>query len=219
MPRTTRTAGRSRPTRLAWSRQPRMIGRAMAALAACLLVTGLATTASATSGASVEELQHPAGRFYGNFDEGVLAFTGGGVEEICNGEPEPTVPARIVERGDGATVLRAMSPALPFVLYRSELGAPEFIDQTCQALFDGDPSTTPVQPFATGLGRFKERIVAGPDGVEHHVNGVNGWALGDDGAIWKVRSWADFIIDNGELIGDPAEFQGLTLREIRRGHR
>jgi hypothetical protein len=192
--------------------------RAIVALVAtCLLLAGSVTAAEARSGRGYEEIEHPAGRFYGNFEEGVLLFTGGGVEEICNEGPEPMVLARVFERRNGTTVLRANTRDMPFVLYHSELGAPEFIDQTCQALVDDDPATTPVQPFASGTGRFRERIVTTPDGVEDHFNAVNGRATGSDGTIWKVRTWADFIVDNGELIGDPAEFQGLTIREIRRG--
>lgn len=196
-------------------RQPTRVNRAVTAgLVTCLLLAGLGSTASASSGRTSESQEHPAGRFYGNFEIGVLLFTGGGVEEICTGGPEPLVPARITERRDGTVVLRAKTNEMPFVLYRSGLGAPEFIEQTCLALFDDDPGTEPIQPFARGVGKFRERIVTSTDGVEQHQNGVWGLARDDDGAVWRVRSWADFIIDNGELLGDPAEFQGLTLRSI-----
>ncbi|MDH3682525.1 MAG: hypothetical protein OEV40_21530 [Acidimicrobiia bacterium] len=187
-----------------------------AGLAACMLLAGSVTAAEATRGRGYEEQEHPAGRFYGNFELGILLFTGGGVEEICNDAPEPVVLARVFERNDGTVVLRAYTREMPFVLYYSELGAPEFIDQTCQALFDDDPETMPVQPFASGTGRFRERIVTTPDGVEDHFNAVSGRATGPDGTTWKVRTWADFIIDNGVLIGDPAEFQGLSIRQVGR---
>lgn len=184
-------------------------------LAACLLLTWSTALAWAAP-QGYDEQDHPAGRFYGNFDEDVLLFTGDGVESICTGAPEPIVSARVFDRDDGDVEVKVNAREVPIVLYRSSLGAPEFIDATCSALFDGDPATVPVQPFASGTANFKERIVSSPDGVEHHFNGVNGFATGIDGTTWKVRTWADFVIDGGVLIGDPAEFQGLALHQIGR---
>lgn len=137
------------------------------------------------------------------------------MEDICNGVAEPVVRARVFERNDGSVDTKVNAQELPFVLYHSELGAPDFIDETCNALFDGNPDTVPTQPFANGTGRYEARISASPDGVEEIVNGVNGFATGTDGTTWKVRSWADFVIDNGVLIGNPAEFQGLSIQQIR----
>ena len=193
--------------------------RATAALAAsALLLVGLPTAASAAPAAAdpqgYEEVDHGIGRFYANFDEQVLLFAAGTAEDICNGVDEPTVPARVYERRDGGTDLKVTARDVPIFLYESPLGAPEFVDQTCGALFDGDPTTNPVPPFALGTASLKERIEAGPDGVEDHSNGVNGTATSADGTQWKVRTWADFVIDNGVLIGDPAEFQGLAIHEI-----
>lgn len=179
----------------------------------CLLLATFVTVAAATPRGYVEQ-DHPAGRFYGGFGIGVLLFTGDGAEAICNGEPEPVVSARVFDRKDGSVDLKVSGQNVPFVLYYSDLDAVAFIDQTCQALFDGNPETTPVQPFAAGTAKFKERIGASPDGVEEIFNGVNGLATSADGARWKVRSWADFTVDNGVLIGDPAEFQGLSIRQV-----
>lgn len=182
----------------------------------CLLLAGSATVA-ASAHRSFEEVDHPAGRFYGGFGSGVLLFTGeGGAQDICNGVPEPTVRARVFERNDGSSVLRARASDLPFVLYQTDLDAPAFIDQTCAALFDGNPDTVPVEPFASGTGKFRERIRSSPDGVDDVFNGVRGFASSPDGTRWRVRTWADFVVDNGELIGDPADFQGISIRQV--GH-
>lgn len=179
----------------------------------CLVLAGSVTAAVATP-QGYDEQDHPAGRFYGNFELGVLLFTGSGVEDICNGAPEPLVPARVFQRNDGSVDLKVNAREMPIVLYYSELGAPEFIEQTCQALFDEDPATVPVQPFASGTAMLKERISSSPEGVDEIFNGVNGFATGPDGTMWKVRTWADFIVDNGVLIGDPAEFQGLSIHQV-----
>ena len=194
-----------------------IVRRVIAAVAViCVLLAGSVTVASAESQGFVE-VDHPAGRFYGGFGAGVLLFTGeGGAEAICNGEPEPVVSARVFERNDGSVDLKVNARDLPFVLYRTDLDAIGFIDQTCGALFDDDPETVPVQPFARGTGNFKERISSNSDGVDEIFNGVNGLAASADGTTWKVRSWADFVVDNGELVGNPAEFQGLSIRKVGR---
>lgn len=186
-----------------------------AVLAVCLLLAWT-TAAALAAPPGYHEQNHDAGRFYANFEQDVLLYTGDGVESICTGAPEPTVPARVFHRKDGTVQLKVNAREMSIVLYRSPLGAPEFIEETCTALFDNDPATVPVQPFATGTANFKERITISPDGVEDHVNGVNGFATGTDGTKWKIRTWADFVIDNGVLIGDPAEFQGLAIRQIGR---
>jgi hypothetical protein len=185
-----------------------------AVLTFCLLLVWSPAAASAAPH-GYDEQDHGAGRFYGNFEQGILLFTEN-VESICTGAPEPTVSARVFHRKDGTVQVKVNAREVQIVLYRSPLGAPEFIDETCTALFDDDPATVPVQPFATGTANFKERITIPPDGVEDHANGVNGFATGTDGTTWKVRTWADFIIDDGVLIGDPAEFQGLAIHRIGR---
>jgi hypothetical protein len=181
-----------------------------------ILLGGGATGAAATPQGYDEE-EHESGRFYGDFDLEVLLFTGDTVENYCNGAPEPVVTARVYHRQDGGAELKANSGGMPIYLYHSPLGAPEFFDETCAAVADGDPSTVPVPPFAAGTANFKERITVSADGVVEISNGVNGTAGDSEGTMWKVRTWADFVLDDeGMPIGDPADFQGLTLHEI--GH-
>ena len=198
------------------SKMGRFVRTTMGVIAATAGTAMMAMPAAAAPQGYVEQ-DVPAGLFYGNFELDVLLFTGGGVEEICLDAPEPMVPARIFERNDGSVDVNVNAEEVPFVLYSSELGAPEFIGQTCEALFDDDPSTVPPQPFASGTGKVKVRVSSSPDGVDEIVNGVNGFATGADGTTWKVRTWADFVVDNGVLIGDPAEFQGLSIQQIGPG--
>lgn len=47
-------------------------------------------------------------------------------------------------------------------------------------------------------------------------NGVNGTAAAVDGTHWKIRTWADFTIVDGEPQGDPAEFQSVNIQQIGR---
>ena len=196
----------------------------LATLAGATTVTALiasptvasATTPSEAVSQGYVEQDHAAVRFYGSFEKGILLFTGLEPESLCTGEPEPTVSARVFARQDGSVDLKVNVREMPIFLYHSPLGAPEFIDETCGLLFDGDPSTQPAEPFATGAANFKERIRVAPGGDEAHFNGVNGFATDADGATWKVRTWADFTIVDGMLIGDPVDFQGLSIHQVGR---
>ncbi len=183
-----------------------------ALIAAPTVATATASSEGAPQG--YDEQDHEAVRFYGSFEKDILLFTGLEPEALCHGEPEPTVSARVFTRQDGSVDLKVNAREMPILLYHSPLGAPEFIDETCGLLFDGDPLTEPAEPFATGTANFKERIRVAPDGGEAHSNGVNGFATDTDGTTWKIRTWADFSIVDGMLIGDPAEFQGLTIHQV-----
>ena len=184
-----------------------------AAFAGCLVAV---TTPGATADPQgFETVEHQVLRFYGDFDADILLFTGPEVVDLCLGAPEPVIDARVHDRQDGGIALKAEARELPVVLYRSDLGAPEFIDATCTALFDDDPATVPVEPFAVGTVGFTERIDVPGDGLPHHRNSVNGTATDTDGQLWKVRGTADFVIgEDGAPVGDPADFQGLVARPI-----
>ena len=41
-------------------------------------------------------------------------------------------------------------------------------------------------------------------------------AAGTDGTEYKVRGTADLVVENGVAVGDPRDFVGFTLTEIRR---
>lgn len=183
------------------------------ALAACVLLAGSISSATAAP-KGYDEVEVEAGRFYGDFESEVLLFTFD-VEKFCEGAPEPVVSGRLFERRNGGTVLKVNARGLQTFLYSSPLGSPEFIDQQCEVLADGDPSTVPTQPFASGTGTLKERVRVSPEGVVEISNGVKGFATSDDGTRWRVRSWADFVLgDDGVPIGDPADFQNLTIRRV-----
>ncbi|WP_299443453.1 hypothetical protein [uncultured Phycicoccus sp.] len=194
-----------------------LIRRTAAVVFAGGVLLGGGVTGAAAAPQGYDEVDHEAGRFYGNFDIDVLLFAGETAEYLCSGAPVPVVTARVYQRNDGGADLKVNSAGMPVYLYHSPLGAPEFIDETCAAVADGDPSTVPVPPFAVGTARFKERITVSAEGVVEIYNGVNGTASDSAGTTWKVRTWADFVLDDdGVPIGDPADFQGLALHEIGR---
>lgn len=164
------------------------------------------------SAADVAEQPFEEGLFYGNFDEGVLLFAGATTEDFCN-DIQPTATSRVFTHDDGSVEIEVDDVVWPIHLYASPLGAPELIDETCMAMFDDDPDTLPVEPYATGEGQVQARIEVAPDGTEHVVNSAEGSATSSDGTVWQVRGHADLQIVDGVPVGDPAEFQGLSVRE------
>lgn len=187
-----------------------------AMLAAVLLLAGLGTAATAApQGYETGPLEGP-GRFYGDFEE-VLLFGGAPAEAWCHGD-EGSAEARVFHRRDGSIDVKVDAMDYPLFLYAPDgpavLDAPVFLDQTCAAIFDGDPATNPLEPFAVGTGNLKVRATIHPDGLVEESNSVNGMLTGADGTQWKVRAWADFAVDDGVLLGDPTEFVGFHLTRV-----
>lgn len=193
-------------------RPSRSMRRTLSVLVATIgLVFGL--VAAATAQGFDEGVVTDGGLFYGNFDEDVLLFVGETTADICNGEEQPTHEARVFERRDGSTVTKVDGSVQPIYLYSSDLGAPEFIDATCGAMFDGDASTVPVEPFAEGEGTVRMRDEERPDGTLHTVNSTVGSASTADGTTFRLRAWADLVFIDGVPQGDPADFQGLRIAQ------
>lgn len=183
------------------------------ALAAGALLAGSLTSAAAAP--AYQTVPVEPDRFYGDFEADVLLFAGVPAEDLCTDEPLPVVPGRLFDRPDGISVVN-VNASVPVFVYHSPLGAPEFVDETCAAMDDADPTTEPVSPFASGTGRLTERVEILPDGRLNITNAVNGIASSPDGRSWKLRGWADFVLADGVPVGDPADFQGLTVHLIGR---
>lgn len=82
-------------------------------------------------------------------------------------------------------------------------------------MFVDDPDTNAPAPDAIGSADLKVRITDGEHLVEI-FNSVNGELVGSGGTEYRVRASADFVVENGVLLGDPADFVSLELTEIRR---
>ena len=160
--------------------------------------------------------------FYG-FDGGYVLFTGATPEDLCYDTPPPLAPAKVFERRDGTFTVKARGiKGIDLFLYEFDGPAPALIGATCEALFDGDPATTPLQPMAVGTGteRLTIRGTEGPDDIGgfHVANSARGTVKSTDGTRWKVRGHASFDVgEDGVPIGEPSHFQGLRVRQI--GHR
>lgn len=179
--------------------------RTLAIIAATITML-LAFVSVAQAGArGFEEAQLEEGLFYANFDEDILLFVGSTAEDFCN-EVEPTHDARVFHRSDGSVDIKVDASEQPIYLYSSELGAPELIEATCEAMNNGEPT---LQPFAEGEGLVRMRIEIAPEGTVHVVNSTVGAASSTDGTTWRVRGWADLMIVDDAPVGDPADFQGL----------
>jgi hypothetical protein len=172
------------------------------------------------------EQESSLGYFYGTFDQdpNIVLLVGGSAEEFCVDDPddpfgaEPGVTTeRVFVRNDGRVDVKVNDKGQPIYLYESIGEAPDLIVETCEALFDGDPTTTAVEPFASGTAKLKVRVSVITDDLVDVFNSVNGTATGSDGTEYKVRASADLIVENGVPQGDPAEFVSFTLTEIGRG--
>lgn len=193
-----------------------------AVLAACLLLVGYTTAASATPQGYIEG-QLDYGYFYGTIDESpnVHLLAGGTAEEFCLDNPddpfdaEPgTAPLRTFLRQDGSVDLKVNAKHQPIYLYESEVGdGPTWIAQVCKDFFAGEP--TP-EPFASGTADLKVRTSVVSEDLVDVFNSVNGKATGVDGTAYKVRASADLIVKDGVPVGDPADFVDFELTEIRR---
>jgi hypothetical protein len=186
-----------------------------------LLLVGVAVPANADPQGYIED-ELGVGYFYGTFDQSpnVTLLAGGTAEDFCeanpedpfNGEPE-TAPLRVFLRTDGAVDLKVNDKDQPIHLYYTELDGPPWIEQVCAAYFED--GTAP-QPFASGIADLKVRVSVVSENLVDVFNSVNGTATGTDGREYKVRAWADLIVEDGVPVGDPADFVGFQLTEIRR---
>ncbi len=187
---------------------------AVLALAASPAAAGLPPDDVDPQGYDIDTLSYLF--FYDAPADGIVVTVGGPATAWCTGDPS-MVDGRTRVGVDGGFSGKVRAPEQSIFVYAFDGIAPQLVDETCAALFDGDATTEPVAPLATGEGRLKVTETVDTDGVVWLFNGVNGFAASPDGTQWKVRTWADFgITPDGDLIGDPAEFQGAMVTEIRR---
>ncbi len=178
-------------------------------LAAVAILFGFSSPAGADPQGYIDD-QEEVGFFYGTFEQSpnIALLVGGTAEEFC-GELG-TTPSRVFPRSDGSVDIKVNAKNQPIYLYEIEFdGVPPWLDTVCQE------GLTP-SPFATGTANLKVRVSVLPDDIVEFSNSVNGKATGIDGTEYKVRGWADAIVDGGILVGNPADFVGFELKEIRR---
>ena len=192
-----------------------MYRKLMALFASMAVLVGLGGSAGADPQGFIED-EFEYGYFYGTFDQApnVTLFAGGTFEEFCVTDPGST-PLRVFARNDGTVDLKVNVKDQPiFLYYETEFGdAPTWLDTVCPGIVDGDP---PPEPFATGTADLRVRSSVISDDVVEIFNSVNGKATGIDGTDYKVRGTADLIVENGAPVGDPRDFVGFKLTEIRR---
>lgn len=195
-------------------------------LFACLTALGLLAALALPAGADANgyfETEMPVGYFYGEFGSGLnlLLFVGGTAAEFCLDSPNDPFLAepgsgifRIFERQSGAVDIMANQQSQPIYLYEFDGEVPDLLFATCDALFDGDPSTNPVEPFASGYGNLKVRLGIHPDGTVDVFNSVNGKVSASDGTQWKVHASADLTVVDDVPVGDPADFVSIRVHQI-----
>ncbi len=198
-----RTSNRSKTT----------IGGALATAALFGSALGPATAHAEPQGYIQDEF--PVGLVYGTFDEdpNLTLLVGGTVEEFCPADPG-TAPMRVFLRNNGTVDLKVNDKDQPIYLYEQTVGdAFDWIDAVCGNL-DGSQDT--VEPYASGTADLKVRTSVISDESVDVFNSVNGELVASDGAEYRVRASADFVVENGVPVGNPADFVSFELRKIGR---
>jgi hypothetical protein len=191
------------------------MSKRLIAILTVMLVVGLAVPAGAQPKGYIED-QFEYVFFYGTFDKSpnVALFAGGTIEEFCYGDPG-TAPLRVFLRSDGTVDLKVNDKDQPIFLYYTDFNdIPEWLGAICPGIIESGDA--PPEPFATGDADLKVRIGLISDDLVEVFNSVNGKATGTDGTEYTVRGTADLIIENGVPVGDPRDFVGFKLTEIRR---
>jgi hypothetical protein len=190
-----------------------MLKRLVAAFTV-ILVIGVAAPAGAEPQGFIEgEFEY--GWFYGTFDESpnVALFAGGTLEEFCFADPG-TAKLRTFLRNDGSVDLKVNDKDQPIYLYLTDFNdIPVWLDAVCPGIAEGAAAP---EPFASGMADTKVRISEGTGDRVEIFNSVNGKATGTDGTSYKVRGTADYVVEGGELVGDPRDLVGFKLIEIGR---
>lgn len=186
----------------------------MTAALTLMFLIGVAVPASAEPRGFIQG-DFEYGFFYGTFDHdpNVALFAGGRIEEFCSGDPG-AAPLRVFLRNDGTVDFKVNDKDQPIYLYHTDFNdIPTWLGAICPGIARGD---TPPEPFAVGAADLKVRITVVSDDLLEIFNSVNGKATRTDGSEYKVRGTADLILENGVPLGDPREFVGFKLTEIRR---
>ena len=189
--------------------------RVLVLATAMAMMLSLALPAASADPQGFIEDEFEYGFFYGTFDENpnVALFAGGRIEEFCLCDPG-SAPLRVFLRADGTVDLKVNDKDQPIYLYYTEFNdIPTWLEAICPGIAEGD---APPEPFATGDANLKVRITVVSDDLLEIFNSVNGKATGTDGTEYKVSGTADLIVENGVPLGDPREFVGFKLTEIRR---
>lgn len=184
-------------------------GRTAAAIAAAVTAAAALAACAEAEPDFLEETQQE-GLFYGNADEAVALFAGATAVEFCDDE-QPVFDAKLYEFEDGSTRLEIEPSPASLYLYDTPLEPPEFLNETCTALFDRDEGTIPLEPFATGEGELRNIIDTAADGTVEVSNTSSGTVTAEDGSTIDVVGTADLMIVDGQLVGSPDEFQSLQL--------
>lgn len=167
-------------------------------------------------------MEDGVGYFYGTFgqDPNVQLIVGGSAAEFCADNPDDpfnatpgSAPSRIYLRSDGSVDIKSNDKDQPMYLYLTSIeGGPEWISQVCADIAAGGSGP---EAFAVGIANLKVRVSVISEDLIDVYNGVNGTAVAADGTEYKVRAWADVIIENGAPTSDPANFVGFEMHEIK----
>ncbi len=164
------------------------------------------------------KVQVPLGRVYGNATttHGIVAITGGTLDDVCSNGAPPTATLLVREKADGTFVVRTLpwGEQQSVSVYETDLDVFEFFGASCP-LFGTDAFP---QPFATGHVVLRDKAWDQSEPFPEfqsgrYRNGISGWVTDGDGTKYRIRALVDYEAD-GE--GPPTFFRDvLKLRPVR----
>lgn len=185
-----------------------------AALLASLPFAGAAAAGAPVTSGVVERGEGQQGFIY--WSDGYLVMVGEAIDFCVNPSP-PTGPGGTTVSPGNDSQLDFSRSEVPISVYEYPgVGGPEdpfggfmFLGANCGAIFDGDPSTEPIEPIATGDVRLRAKFRVDTDGVTHSLNSLVGRVETASGDSAHVSTFAQvkFIAD-GPLI----ELKQLRVR-------
>ncbi len=179
---------------------------------AALLLAALPFAASAEADAPdqsgvVERGEGQQGFIY--WSDGYLAMVGEAIDFCVNPEP-PTGPGGMTVSPGNGSLLEFSRSNVPVTVYEypgaggpdDPIGGFMFLGQNCGAIFDGDPTTEPIEPVASGTVRLRSSFRTDTDGVTHSINSLVGKVTTTSGSTAHLSTFAQvaFVVD-GPLVG------------------
>jgi hypothetical protein len=180
--------------------------KVLAGIAVCAAMIigfgGSAFTSSVSAGppdesGNVERFEVEAGQVY---DDGEYAVvTGPPFSEGCVGQGFSLTTAQGVSRGNGTFSQTWRIKNINVMVFEWEGDVFDLIGQNCEAIFDGDPETMPVEPIAVGEGRHSFKVSGDQNGV-HIRNTLTARVTTTDGQRAHVNTFASFDDGPGGLV-------------------
>ena len=180
---------------------PMHITRRLKTVVIAALTAGLLAGAApmALAGAPDESGVVNRGTSFGGWvyqGDGYIVLSGPPLAQGCVGEGFSEPPALFIAPRNGSSQEKYSYPHEPLLVFDDPgINVFEWLGPACEAATDGDPSTVPPAPIATGVGRLNVSIRVDAKGRTHFRNGVVGKVETTGGRRVHLSTFAQYVID------------------------